>query len=139
MSNPLKDIQLEGESLIYKAYELGYREATKEVTEGTKLYEKGLEDAWECARKLIELSITERQKLFNTVSISDIINILSPSEAMSKVKRYEEGKHVVVTEENFRALCEALMAVREQECCTYDHDEAFDMAEHYMEQIEEGK
>ena len=47
------------------------------------------------------------------------------------------SKKIEVTEENFRALCEALVAVREYDCCTFNHEEAFDMAEDYMEQIEE--
>jgi len=137
MSNTLKEIQLDGEALIYKAYELGYET-------GRKAYDKGLEDAWKCARKIMKTSITERQKLFNTVSVIDIFNILSPSSAMDKIKEYEESKEadvkkVEVTEENFRMLCEALEAVAEAECCSYEHDEAFDMAEHYMEQIKEVK
>ena len=86
MSNTLKEIQLEGESLIYKAYELGYET-------GRKTYEKGLEDAWECARKIVSahgLKFEQLEEIFGKRNFLYLLDDYSPSEAIDKIREYEE-------------------------------------------------
>jgi hypothetical protein len=61
-------------------------------------YDRGLNDAWELAKKIIlvkgrggfdaELNL----KLFGTISCADIIQNFTPQEALAKLKAYEEAQ-----------------------------------------------
>ncbi len=55
-------------------------------------YRKGLEDAWECARKIYEdLTIVDVKKAFGeTAEFSELLSTLTPHEALSKLQAYEE-------------------------------------------------
>ena len=57
-------------------------------------YEKGLEDAWECARKILFDSSLPRDVLteLGADSFSGVIHKCSASEAIEKIKEYEEQK-----------------------------------------------
>ena len=57
----------------------------------TKEYERGLADAWEAARKVIGLTISERVALFDGMGYHLIMS-KSPSEVMQKLKDWEEKK-----------------------------------------------
>lgn len=88
-------------------YEYGYRdgqniEQSNAVTtkeEVAKMeYERGLNDAWKCARKFIlsdscgGLKFYEIEKIFGTGNFPLIIKDFSASECMAKIKEYEENK-----------------------------------------------
>lgn len=78
-------------------YKRGYTHALKDTQ---KQYEQGLNDAWECARKIaVEMSIENMQSC-GLISNSDeeyeyscgVIRDYSASEAMAKIKEYESKK-----------------------------------------------
>lgn len=97
---------------IYKEFEKSYEEAKKEgynagledgnISGGTldekikEAYENGANDAWECTRKIActpekgGYTWSVLEQIFNTRSLSNIINTYTASEAISKIKEYEE-------------------------------------------------
>ena len=64
-------------------------------------YEKGLKDAWECAKKIAiiprngGLSCDEMDDIFHTKSVTTIMNNYSASEAIEKIKAYEEKQNQI--------------------------------------------
>jgi hypothetical protein len=67
-----------------------------------ELYNKGLNDAWELAKK-IEISSydggytgKELMEMFGTISFNKIFADLTPQEALAKVKEYEERNEIKV-------------------------------------------
>jgi hypothetical protein len=83
-------------------------------------YRKGLEDAWECARKLCVSEkyggLEERYALiFGRQDIFDVFDY-SVQEAMQKIKEYEERQNVKkVYEEKFMPIGKANMEKRREE------------------------
>lgn len=60
-------------------------------------YEKGLNDAWELARKVADISTTsERADMFgyycNGITITDVLRDFTPQQALAKIEAYEESK-----------------------------------------------
>jgi uncharacterized protein YkvS len=87
------------EEIYKRGYAHGLKDASKDH-ESEKSYEQGLNDAWECARKIaVEMSIENMQSC-GLISTSDeeyeyscgVIRDYSVSEAMTKIKEYEEMK-----------------------------------------------
>jgi hypothetical protein len=87
------------EEIYKRGYTHGLKDASKDQ-ESEKSYEQGLNDAWECARKIaVEMSIENMQSC-GLISNSDeeyeyscgVIRDYSVSEAMTKIKEYEEKK-----------------------------------------------
>lgn len=91
-------------------YEYGYRDGqnieqsnaaiTKEEVAKME-YERGLNDAWECARKFVlsktcgGLELYEIEKIFDTGNYLEIIKDFSASECIAKIKEYEEKQKQV--------------------------------------------
>jgi len=87
---------------IRKAYDKGYKDGkadtpftdTEEAEE--KAYNRGLNDAWECARKLVHPRLggyteEQKQRIFGEyVSSDSILQNFSASEAITKIKEYED-------------------------------------------------
>ena len=88
-------------------YEYGYRDgqdieqsnaATTKEEVAKMEYERGLNAAWECVRKLIlsesygGLELYEIEKIFGDGNYPRIIRTFSASECMAKIKEYEENK-----------------------------------------------
>ena len=98
---------------------------------------KGLEEAWECAKKIYHMSAEKVIAIFG--SCSNWVDFTA-EEAIEKIRAYEsklnepEEKKIEVTEENFRKVCEALKYITEKECCSYDYGDVCDMADAYLEQ-----
>lgn len=69
-------------------------------------YRRGLEDAWECAKKIAEMKWEDCEELFNLANLSNIIFDFTAQEAMQKIKDYEERQ----TE---RACCNCFYERRE--------------------------
>lgn len=63
-------------------------------------YAKGLEDAWECIRKFRNLSERERDKIFDTIWLQDILSHFKPLEVVQKIKEYEERQKQDATDMN---------------------------------------
>ena len=62
-----------------------------------KTYEQGLEDAWELARKLYEMKLEKLQEVFGGFETElEVIQHLTPQEALAKLKAYEEESEIKV-------------------------------------------
>ena len=108
-----KNLQDEADNIFRKGYEQGYKdgkkiqeeEDAKIVSQITKqdmndkkaceeqAYQNGLDDAWEAVRKIIPIwtrSCQECISLFGSYDIDKIFNGLSASEAIAKIREYEE-------------------------------------------------
>lgn len=92
-----------------------YVEYTKNITElktkAHEAYQKGLSDAWECARKITAeydeggLSISDLYKVFGTESAQTILRDNTVQEAIAKIAEYEQGKDC---DERITALIQGL-------------------------------
>ena len=81
-----------------KGYDKGYKDA-KELTDAE--YLSGLDKAWECARKILYsiafggYTCGELEKIFDIENMDDTVEIFkkfSASEAIDRIKKYEEEK-----------------------------------------------
>lgn len=76
-----------------EAYAEGYKEGMQLSIDDAKLkeaYQRGLADAWECARKIANMYSEERRKIFGENFIQKIHSIYSASEAIEKIRVYEQ-------------------------------------------------
>lgn len=55
-----------------------------------ELIESSRNEAWECARKLFDSNFYEREVIFDSDNFHKVLFELSASEAMAKIKAYEE-------------------------------------------------
>lgn len=99
----IKDAMNSIENRIRHVYNQGYNdgiEFSNEAHACTGDYERGLNNAWECARKLMlgendgGISIEESRKIFGVGYYSALSNY-SASEAIAKLKEYEEKQKPV--------------------------------------------
>ena len=90
-------------------------------TLNTDKYEKGLNDAWECARKIANMPYDEEEKVFGSGGWKFIINHTA-SEAIEKIRAYEqEQEEIKVGDEvrNVRSGWTAVVArISDDECLT---------------------
>lgn len=103
------------EAILSDEYARGYNDGTNhgiEITEA-KDYEQGLNDAWECARKIFVpvnkggLRGEEVIQIFNSSAPSKIFDNYSALEAIAKIKEYE--KEQKQTEIKFGDILENLV------------------------------
>lgn len=73
-------------------------------------YQRGLDDAWKCARTLCDTDVGEAQKIFG-MSWWRVFDKMSATEAMQKLKEYEEKQ----TEEKTDKSCESCRFVELEE------------------------
>lgn len=78
-----------------KGYQQGYADATIDLAneKNDRAYQQGLDDAWKAARKVTScegLSFQELKQIFDTASFSSIFENTTASEAVAKIKEYEE-------------------------------------------------
>ena len=59
-------------------------------------YNKGLNDAWELARKIWDNGDSENQRIFGTFLLGKILRELTPQEALAKLKAYEKQSKIEV-------------------------------------------
>ena len=90
-------IRRQAQELIDQAYERGFKAGKEEfVTTEAKVvneaYQKGLDDAWEAARKIASMSYSEQFDVFNERGNANIFGCNSASEAIEKIRQYEEQK-----------------------------------------------
>ena len=71
-----------------------YAEGSKEDYDEAYLngYNQGLEDAWEAARKISSMDSLTRDEVFGLVITSNIFDENTASEAIEKIRQYEQGK-----------------------------------------------
>lgn len=94
-----KDITERVDEAYQKGYDKGYADKTNNDEVGKELakdvYQRGLDDAWEAARKIVcddELDWNTLLHIFNRGNFDGIFGDFSPSEAITKLKAYEEQK-----------------------------------------------
>lgn len=76
---------------LYVAYDKGYEHGLKDNSE--EAYQKGLDDAWECARKILNAVVPyDCWNMGGYNHISHAIKCYSASEAIEKIRQYEEQK-----------------------------------------------
>jgi hypothetical protein len=78
-------------------------EERAEIHNDRKTYEQGLTDAWEVLRKLQKMPCTEFYKLFPCCegmgnAITELIRRMTPSEAIAKIKAYEDEQQKIERE-----------------------------------------
>lgn len=83
-------------------YKTGYDKGYAEGIEGGKqcadvdatMYEQGLNDAWECARKIITMEWKDKHEALNDPSmfLTDMFDNISALEAIEKLREYEANK-----------------------------------------------
>lgn len=90
------------ETILAEVYKCGYEEGRckgyrnrciEEEFQNTNKYECGLNDAWEAAKKIVcteGYKWTELENMFNSRTLSKIFNTYTASEAIEKIKEYEE-------------------------------------------------
>ena len=85
------------DEILAEQYTRGYEEADSNRRENAVYeYERGLNEAWECTKKIActpekgGYTWSALEQIFNTRSLSNIINTYTASEAISKIKEYEE-------------------------------------------------
>ena len=84
---------------IELAYNSGYEQGCKDrdeiYAEDKEDYNRGLNDAWECAHKIDTMTIEECEKVFGEYRyFATIAYNLSASEAIAKMKEYEDKQEV---------------------------------------------
>ena len=92
-------------------YKTGYEDGYKAGYEGRCLltdeecladqkrqYERGLNDAWECARKIVLGSGYSRDELIEIFGVGEwtVLETVNALEAVTKIKEYEEKRRLVM-------------------------------------------
>lgn len=89
------------DELEKQAYQRGYEEAydtayadAEEIYESGKrvMYQKGLKDAWEAARKIAVMPDGKLEAIFGTSYLTEIFTDYSASECIEKIRAYEQEK-----------------------------------------------
>jgi hypothetical protein len=65
-------------------------------------YQRGLSDAWECIDKIFDMPCLKREQIFSkcdSVGVWDILRKYSASEAIEKIRQYEQEKRFHVGDE----------------------------------------
>lgn len=62
----------------------------------SEAYNKGLNDAWELAKKLYEMKIEQLQEVFGAFETElEVMNYLTPQEALAKIEAYEKEQNEI--------------------------------------------
>ena len=92
----VNDIETRAEKAQEEAYQRGYCDALEkhceiceEKHDAEESYQQGLNNAWEAARKIRDMTWKEQREVFGTDIYTDII-ALSASEVIEKIRQYEQ-------------------------------------------------
>ena len=101
------------ESIRKEAYEQGYTDGCKKhevelhaiaYTNGKQDgYQKGLNDAWDAARKICDMKWTKRNEVFGIDVYADII-ALPVSECIEKIRQYEQEKEEIKVGDEVKSI-----------------------------------
>jgi len=61
-----------------------------------KTYVDGLNDAWELAKKILEMCGEKREEILGLGSYANILEFVAPEEALAKIEAYEREKEIKV-------------------------------------------
>lgn len=67
-----------------------------ELIPADKTYTQGLADAWELAKKILEMRGMERDNVFKLGDFANILEFVTPEEAIAKIEAYEREKEIKV-------------------------------------------
>ena len=91
-------------SELRTAYDKGYNQGVKDFDlilatskKEEEGYKRGLESAWECAKRIMCMPLSDQEKIFNMRGERAIMDAHSAEEAIDILKRYDE-KHYDVPE-----------------------------------------
>ena len=92
------NIRVEVKAAYDKGYKQGFHDgegsylvSKKKEKEAIEAYQKGLDDAWKCLRKILDRHEDGMQaEVFGTKYYPDILEKYSASEAIAKIREYEE-------------------------------------------------
>ncbi len=94
------------EQVREEAYQRGYCDALEkhceiceEKHDAEEAYQQGLNDVWECARKISSMDSNTRDEVFGLVITSNIFDENTASEAIEKIRQYEREKEQSFTTE----------------------------------------
>lgn len=91
-----------------EAYKNGYDDGAKSVKNWDEeeknlrikeAYEKGLDDVWECIKKIQDTPEKVRVEIFGNWAMPNIVRKHTASEAMAKIKAYEDEHKIRVGDE----------------------------------------
>ena len=115
-----------------EAYDTAYADAEGIYESGKRaMYQKGLKDAWEAARKIVlpgdvsGIYLADLEEIFDRSSLQDVIKDYSPSEAIEKIRQYEQEK------EEQDGLRQNIQTIVDQ--CGYTIDEIAEMVQKMKE------
>lgn len=79
-----------------EAYDTAYADAEQIYESGKRaMYQKGLKDAWECARKIASDNAGRNYSIFGQHFTVEILNTHSASECIEKIRAYEQDKEEI--------------------------------------------
>lgn len=68
----------------------------EKVFPADKTYTQGLADAWELAKKILEMCGEKREEILGLGSYANILEFVKPQEALAKIEAYEKEKEIKV-------------------------------------------
>ena len=97
LDNIKTSLKADRQKAIDEAYQKGFEAGQHEAT--TLEYQQGLDDAWECAKRIVLIKTNENSpyftvdeliEIFGYSSLQSVLDTYSASEAIEKVKAYEK-------------------------------------------------
>lgn len=115
------------ENTLDELYSIAYEKGRSDMinTDLTTLwYNQGLIDAWECAKKMVNMSIDDRGNIFNDdlMHLKDVFEKYPSSESIQKIKEYEKTKE----KQSNPKHCSIL-----NDICAYPNDECWECSLYY--------
>ena len=95
------------------AYDRGYRHGRDDEWAETKVkesetkdegYNRGLESAWSCAKRIMSMPLSDQEKIFNMQDERAIMDAHSAEEAIDILKRYDEKNDDIKVGDKVRTL-----------------------------------
>lgn len=77
----------------------------EELELSTKTYEMGLNDAWELAKKILDMKIDVAVEVFDCTRLFDVMDKFNPQEALAKIEAYEKEKSEIKVGDEVRTTC----------------------------------
>lgn len=109
MSEKIEQYQEELNNLVesIKAYEEKWAEAGRDYSNGIRnylkkandyvdvVYNEGLNDAWECVKKIVDMEWSTRHEVLNDPSMTlyGLLSNVTPERAIKMVEKYEEDRN----------------------------------------------
>lgn len=89
-----------------EAYEAGMNSNAVRMADDKahESYQKGLSDAWDAARNVVALSTVDRRKVFGSEYMYSILGNHTASEAIEKMKAYEQEKEMDRLRQNIQTI-----------------------------------